>query len=134
MMSQRASTDSCRQKPETQSDSGRWRTELAQFLIEKRPPTPCIILDLDIVRARYQALHQLLPGAQIYYAIKANPAPEIISEVAQLGSNFDLASSGEIDFCLGLNVPPERLSFGNTIKRESAIAKAWNAGIGLFAV
>jgi ornithine decarboxylase len=76
----------------------------------------------------------LLPGAQIYYAIKANPGPEIISEVAQLGSNFDLASSGEIDFCLGLNVPPERLSFGNTIKRESAIAKAWNAGIGLFAV
>lgn len=93
-----------------------------------------MILDLNVVRARHEALRRLLPAAKIYYAIKANPAPEVISALAELDTNFDLAGSGEIDLCLGLNVPSERLSVGkNTIKRESAIAKAWSDGIGLFA-
>jgi ornithine decarboxylase len=56
-----------------------------------------------------------------------------VSALAALGANFDLASPGEIDICLGLNIPPERLSFGNTIKRESAIAGASTAGVGLYA-
>lgn len=103
-----------------------------QFL-GKRPPTPCVVIDLDIVRAKYDALQNLMPNARIYYAVKANPAPEIISALAELGANFDLASPGEIALCLGLNIPPERLSFGNTIKRESAITKSWTDGIGLFA-
>ena len=103
-----------------------------QFL-ETRPPTPCLVIDLDIVRAKYEALQKLWPKARIYYAVKANPAPEIISALAALGANFDLASAGEIDLCLGLRIPPQRLSFGNTIKRESAIARARTDGIGLFA-
>jgi ornithine decarboxylase len=104
-----------------------------EFILEKRPLTPYVILDLNVVRARHEALRQLLPAAKIYYAIKANPATEVISALARLDTNFDLASSGEINLCLGLNVPSERLSFGNTIKRESAIAKAWSDGISLFA-
>jgi ornithine decarboxylase len=105
---------------------------IGQFL-DKRPPTPCVVIDLDIVRAKYEALQKLWPKANIYYAVKANPAPEIISALAELGANFDLASPGEIDLCLGLNIPSKRLSFGNTIKRESAIAKSWTDGIRLFA-
>ena len=65
--------------------------------------------------------------------MKANPALEIISTLAVLGANFDLASLGELDICLGLNIAPKRLSFGNTIKRESAVSKASDDGIGLFA-
>ena len=103
-----------------------------QFL-EKRPPTPCVVTDLDIVRAKYEALQEFWPKANIYYAVKANPAPNVISALAKLGASFDLASPGEIDLCLGLSVPPERLSYGNTIKREGAIAKSWTDGIRLFA-
>ena len=103
-----------------------------QFL-EKRPPTPCVVVDLDIVRAKYRALGKLCPEIKIYYAVKANPAPEVISALAELGAHFDLASPGEIDLCFGLNIPAAQLSFGNTIKRESAIAKAWTGGIPLFA-
>jgi ornithine decarboxylase len=89
--------------------------------------------NLDVVRARYEALRQALPSAAIYYAVKANPAPEVVSALADLGANFDLASLGELDICLGLRIPPERLSFGNTIKRENAIAAASAAGVGLYA-
>ena len=104
-----------------------------RFLAERRPPTPCVIIDLDIVRTRYAALRQALPMAQIYFAVKANPLPEIVAALADLGAGFDLASLGEIDICLDLRIPSSRLSFGNTVKRESAIARAAHDGIGLFA-
>lgn len=106
---------------------------LDRFLAETRLATPFLIVDLDIVRARYAALRQSLPAAQIYYAVKANPAIEIVMALAELGAGFDLASPGEIDICLGAKIAPHRLSFGNTIKRESAIAAAAADGIGLFA-
>jgi len=106
---------------------------LDRYLAEWRPPTPCIVVDLDIVRARYLALRQALPAAEIYYAVKANPTSEIIAALADLGANFDLASPGEISVCRGLRTPAGRLSFGNTIKREDAIADAQKDGINLFA-
>jgi hypothetical protein len=32
---------------------------LDEFLAERRPLTPCVVVDLDIVRARYAALRNL---------------------------------------------------------------------------
>jgi ornithine decarboxylase len=104
-----------------------------QFLKDARPASPCVILDTNVVRLRYEALRRELPEAEIFYAVKANPTPEVVSLLMSLGAHFDVASPGEIDFCLGLHVPPQRLSFGNTIKRESAIATSRAAGVDLFA-
>jgi ornithine decarboxylase len=104
-----------------------------EFLTGRGPPTPLVVVDLDIVRSRYEELRQALPEATMYYAVKANPAMEIISALAELGASFDLASPAEVDICLGLDIPPERLFFGNTIKSESAIARASTDGIGVFA-
>lgn len=39
---------------------------LDRYLAERRPAAPCIVIDLDIVRARYIALRKALPAAQIY--------------------------------------------------------------------
>ncbi len=104
-----------------------------RFLETTRPPTPCLVVDLDIVRTRYRQMRDLFPSAAIYYAVKANPAAEIIAALAELGAGFDLASDGEIERCRDLRVPAARLSFGNTIKRESDIARARRDGIDLFA-
>ena len=102
---------------------------LDQFLAETRSPTPFVVLDLNIAGARYAALRELLPAAETYYAVKANPATEVVAELAGLGAGFDLSSLGEIAICMSLNIPPERLSFGNTVKRESAITQASADGI-----
>jgi hypothetical protein len=50
-----------------------------QFLRDARPATPCVVLDTDVVRSRYEALRKALREADIFYAVKANPLPEIIS-------------------------------------------------------
>jgi len=106
---------------------------LDRFLSRLSNPTPLLVVDLDIVRAQYLALLQLFQQTTVFYAVKANPAPAVIGALATLGANFDLASEGEIDRCLGLGIAPDRLSFGNTIKRETEIARARDQGVNLFA-
>ena len=94
---------------------------------------PTLVLDLDRVETQYQALSSGLGRARIHYAVKANPAREIIERLVALGSHFDAASRGEIELCLSQGAHPEHISFGNTVKRASDIAFAHHAGITLFA-
>jgi ornithine decarboxylase len=105
-----------------------------QFLAEHKPATPCLVVDLDVVGRKYEALQAALPQAEIFYAVKANPAPEILERLAAAGSSFDTASSGEIRAALAAGATPNRVSFGNTIKKPADIAWAHEQGISLFAV
>jgi len=104
-----------------------------QFLADRRPETPCLVIDLAVIEENYRELQRSLPLARIFYAVKANPAPEILGKLAELGACFDVASRGEIDLCLAAGAPAERLSFGNTIKKERDIAYAYEKGVRLFA-
>ena len=106
---------------------------IARFLAEQTPDTPCLVVDLDLIVEAYEALRNFLPLARIYYAVKANPAAEIVAVLNQKGASFDIASRGEIGLCLDNGVSPDRLSFGNTIKKERDIANAYEAGVRLFA-
>ncbi len=106
---------------------------IARFLAANSPETPCLVVDLEAIAKAYEGLRRHLPLAAIYYALKANPAPEVVAMLARKGSNFDVASRSEIELCLEHGVGPSRLSFGNTIKKERDIAFAYGAGIRLFA-
>jgi len=106
---------------------------IAAFLAAQRAETPYLVVDLDVVAERYRSLDDALPGADIFYAVKANPDPAILRTVLALGGSFDVASLGEIDLCLDLGAPPDRLSFGNTVKKASAIAYAFERDVRLFA-
>jgi ornithine decarboxylase len=107
--------------------------KIARFLVEQRPETPCLVVDLDVVAENYATLRRLLPLAQIFYAVKANPAPEILKLLVGLGSSFDAASVFEVEECLKVGAKPERISFSNTIKKERDIARAYSHGVRLFA-
>jgi ornithine decarboxylase len=107
--------------------------KIARFLAEQNLPTPFLVVDLDVIAHNFKKLRKAMPLAEIYYAVKANPAPEVLRVLDGLGSSFDTASIFEIDLCLGHGIAPERLSFGNTIKKESDIAAAYRGGVRLFA-
>ncbi len=87
---------------------------ISRFLEEMKPPTPCLVVDLDVVEQAYVTLHSVLPLARIFYAVKANPAAPILDRLTGLGSSFDTASRGEIEMCLAAGATPDRISFGNT--------------------
>lgn len=95
--------------------------------------TPFVVVNLDVVKRNYLALKKNFPFADVYYAVKANPQDKIISMLAELGSHFDIASRYELDQVLRLGVAPERLSYGNTIKKERDVEYFYEKGVRLFA-
>jgi ornithine decarboxylase len=105
---------------------------IREFLDRTAPPTPCLVIDLDIVRERYRAVAAAMPTARICYAVKANPAPDVIGLLAGLGAGFDVASPAEITLCLANGARPTDLSYGNTIKKAADIAFAHAHGVTLF--
>ncbi|EKV29583.1 Ornithine decarboxylase [Caenispirillum salinarum AK4] len=107
--------------------------KIADFLRDSRPATPCLVLDLDVVADNYRSLTTALPSARVFYAVKANPAPAILALLVEAGSSFDCASIPEIDMVLDAGATPDRISFGNTIKKESDVAAAFERGVRLFA-
>jgi ornithine decarboxylase len=107
--------------------------KIASFLNSASLSTPCLVLDLDVVAQNYAALRAALPAAVIYYAVKANPAPEILRLLVGQGSSFDAASLPEIEACLAAGARAEHISYGNTVKKPSAIAAAHAHGVPLFA-
>jgi ornithine decarboxylase len=109
-------------------------TRILDFLKTERPEGPCLVVDLDVVADNFKAFRHALPDSSIYYAVKANPAPEILSLLAANGSSFDCASVAEIDMALKAGATASRISFGNTIKKERDIAAAHARGVNLFAV
>jgi ornithine decarboxylase len=108
--------------------------KIIDFLRREKPEGPCLVVDLDVVRDNYKAFARTMPGTRIFYAVKANPAPEILKLLADLGSCFDTASVQEIEMALATGAAPDRISFGNTIKKERDVARAFELGIRLFAV
>jgi ornithine decarboxylase len=107
--------------------------KIAQFLAEQCPATPCLVVDVDQVEANFRRLAKALPLARIYYAVKANPALPVLERLVGLSSSFDAASGEEVALCLQAGAKPEAISFGNTIKKISAIRRAHAAGVSLFA-
>jgi len=57
--------------------------------------TPVLVFDHAIIRDNYAAFKKHLPRVQVYYALKANPAPEIVRTLYQAGAGFDVASMPE---------------------------------------
>ncbi len=95
--------------------------------------TPFLVVHLDTVRAKFAELRKGFPEAKIYYAVKANPAPEVLSMLAEQGCCFDIASRFELDLIMGLGVEATRISFGNTIKKAVDIRYAYDKGVRVFA-
>ena len=107
---------------------------IREFLKARKDEGPCLVLDNEVVRENYLAFAKALPDTRVYYAVKANPAPEVIKLLTELGSCFDVASVAETEMVLAAGCTPDRISYGNTIKKESEIATAHRLGVTLFAI
>ena len=107
---------------------------IRQFLRTRTDDGPVLVVDLEVVRDNYNSFAKALPDSRVFYAVKANPAPEVLSLLASLGSCFDTASVAEIEMALAAGASADRISFGNTIKKERDIARAFEIGVRLFAV
>lgn len=95
--------------------------------------TPFVVIDTKTIANAYDQLVNNFPFAKIYYAVKANPAVEITRLLNDKGSHFDIASIYELDKVLAQGVSPEKVSYGNTIKKSKDIRYFYEKGVRLFA-
>jgi ornithine decarboxylase len=63
--------------------------------LARRHGTPIVVIDHDAIRRNYASFRRRLPKVQAYYAVKANPAPEIVRTLYKVGASFDVASLPE---------------------------------------
>lgn len=107
--------------------------KIDSFLAKHAVDTPCLVVDLDVVADNYRRIRQALPLADIFYAVKANPADAILRVLAGLGSHYDVASAAEVETVLAAGGLASEMSYGNTVKKEADIARAYGHGVRLFA-
>ncbi len=109
------------------------REKIEKFIAANKLQTPYLVVDLDVVESNYSALRRTFPVAEVFYAVKANPAPDVVRRLVSLGASFDVASPAEIKLVVSAGATPEHISFGNTIKKEADIRLAYEYGVRLFA-
>jgi diaminopimelate decarboxylase len=63
--------------------------------LAKTHGTPLVVVDHKVLRENYAQFRKLLPRVQVYYAVKANCAPEIVRTFYEAGASFDVASMAE---------------------------------------
>src|SRR5947209_2866459 len=102
---------------------------IREFLRRTSDDGPRLVVDLDVVRDNYTTFAKALPDTRVFYAVKANPSPEVLALLAKLGSCFDTASVAEIEMVLAAGATPDRISYGNTIKKEHHLAPAYALGL-----
>ena len=49
---------------------------------------PVLVVDLDVIRTNYQNFAKSLPDTRVFYAVKANPAPEVLSLLATSSATY----------------------------------------------
>ncbi len=57
--------------------------------------TPLVVVDHAVIRRNFAEFRRHFPKVQPYYAVKANPEPEIVRTLFRAGASFDVASLPE---------------------------------------
>jgi ornithine decarboxylase len=87
-------------------------------------PTPYLVTDLDTVADRYAEFRRALPGVHVHYAMKCNPAPEVLTTLAARGAGFEIASLGELRMLQRAGVDPADVLYSNPVKPPAHVAAA----------
>jgi len=106
--------------------------QIGQEAVEKlaaKYGTPLLVLSLEEVKKSYDILTKYLPRVKVHYAIKANPHPEILKVMAQLGSCFDVASDGEIRQLRNMGVDGSKMIYANPVKTGAGFTACRDCGV-----
>ena len=94
--------------------------------------TPLLIVNCAQIRSNYRSLRAALPNVSVHYAVKALPEPAVLATLHEEGSNFDVASRGEIELLRAQGITPERMIHTHPIKTPSEIETALAHGCRTF--
>ncbi len=93
---------------------------------------PLLLLDCDTLRGQYKKLAAALPDVALYFAVKSSPNAMVLETLKQAGSNFDIATPGEIKLLEARSIPPQRTIHTHPIKRDIDIRASMRYGCTTF--
>ena len=94
---------------------------------------PTLHIQLSKISEQVALFKLALPTVTPHYAVKANPLPQVLKHLSNLGVNFEIASLTELSLMKQLKVDGERIIFSHPIKTPASIVKAFEYGINWFA-
>lgn len=106
----------------------------APFAATRHLDTPFLLLDPAAAARAVGDVRAALPGVEVFYAIKANPHPDIAAAVAATGAGFEVASPAELRQLLAAGAPPDRLMCLHPIKAPAFVKQLSAAGVDGMAV
>ena len=90
---------------------------------------PCYLYDLDELECHVRNVRSSLPAQiELFYAVKANPDPALLSTLAPLVDGFDVASAGELRH-VRKHLPEARLGLGGPGKSLAELTLALELGV-----
>ena len=97
----------------------------------RRHGSPLFVIQRSALRRQLDRFRAALPRVEPFYAVKANPLPDVLKTMVAGKAGFDAASVPEIQVALAAGAKPDQIIFANTIKRPESIAAAAKAGVKL---
>jgi len=102
-------------------------------LEELQHQTPYFLFSKQALTDRYAEFRKCFPHSTIYYAMKADAEKGVLETLNELGSGFETASVHELRLLKDLNVPPDRILYGTSVKPASHIKEFHEYGVNRFA-
>jgi diaminopimelate decarboxylase len=91
--------------------------------------TPCQVLDERTVRTRAGAFRAALPRAEVVFAGKSLPCPEVYRWMADEGLSLDVCSAGELALARAAGFPASRIILHGNVKTTEDLKAALEYGV-----
>lgn len=107
-----------------------WKKARMQLLDVGKDKAPCYVYHLPTIQEKADALKGLASIDKLFYAIKANPHPEILRVLYERGLNFECVSINELEHVLHLfpKISRDRLLFTPNFAAKKEYEQALTLG------
>ncbi|MDV9194475.1 type III PLP-dependent enzyme [Streptomyces sp. Wh19] len=90
---------------------------------------------LERIREAAAGLRAVVPeGVHLFYSLKANPHPQVVRELTELGFRAEVSSVGELRIALDAGQRPDNCLYTGPGKTDGEVAEALDSGVRLFSV
>lgn len=90
---------------------------------------PVYLYDLSFIGARFRRMQAALKGAEMYYAMKANPNQEVLAHLRRQGARADVVSRGEIRAAMKAGFTAREIVYSGVGKTIAELEEAIGLGI-----
>lgn len=102
---------------------------VSQFASDQNS-TPLYIYSSEIISQKVKILRESMPkDLEIHYAVKANPMLQLLKYVSTIVDGFDVASVGELERLIQMQIPASRISFAGPGKTKNELETAIRSGV-----